>query len=98
ATALVSGRHISECDLARSLAGPGGTGGGGHGEGRTSGATRACQPGARGVHGQNEPRKIMTATSNLSSRERWESEASRAPRRPEPATTVSGVPVDMLYT
>src|SRR6516162_9608497 len=40
----------------------------------------------------------MATVTDTAARERWEKEAAAAPVRPEPPTTVSGVPVDALYT
>src|SRR5215211_3112839 len=40
----------------------------------------------------------MATVTDTAAQERWEKEASRAPTRPEPPTTVSSVPIDALYT
>src|SRR5919197_334821 len=40
----------------------------------------------------------MATVSDTAARERWEKENAAAPRRDEPPTTVSGVPIDALYT
>src|SRR5918911_848638 len=40
----------------------------------------------------------MATTTDLSAQERWERENAAAPLRPQPPTTVSGVPVEALYT
>ena len=40
----------------------------------------------------------MATVSDTAARERWEKENTAAPRRDEPPTTVSGVPIDALYT
>jgi methylmalonyl-CoA mutase N-terminal domain/subunit len=40
----------------------------------------------------------MATITDRSAQERWEKENSAAPARPQPPTTVSGVPIDALYT
>jgi methylmalonyl-CoA mutase N-terminal domain/subunit len=40
----------------------------------------------------------MATVTDTAAFERWEKEAAAAPARPEPPTTVSGVPIDALYT
>jgi methylmalonyl-CoA mutase N-terminal domain/subunit len=40
----------------------------------------------------------MATVTDTEARERWEREAEAAPARPEPPTTVSGVPIEPLYT
>jgi methylmalonyl-CoA mutase N-terminal domain/subunit len=40
----------------------------------------------------------MATATDHAAHERWERENSRAPLRPQPPTTVSGVPVEALYT
>jgi methylmalonyl-CoA mutase N-terminal domain/subunit len=40
----------------------------------------------------------MATVSNTAARERWEKDATRAPQRDVPPTTVSSVPVEPLYT
>jgi methylmalonyl-CoA mutase N-terminal domain/subunit len=40
----------------------------------------------------------MATVPDTTARTRWERENARAPLRPQPPTTVSGVPVDALYT
>jgi methylmalonyl-CoA mutase N-terminal domain/subunit len=40
----------------------------------------------------------MATVSDRTAEERWEKENARAPLRPQPPTTVSGVPVEALYT
>src|SRR5436190_22507907 len=40
----------------------------------------------------------MATVTDTAARERWEKENAAAPRRGEPPTTVSGVPIDALYT
>src|SRR5262245_12455030 len=40
----------------------------------------------------------MATVTDTADRERWEKEAASAPKRPQPPTTVSGVPIDALYT
>src|SRR5207249_434964 len=40
----------------------------------------------------------MSSASNDAARQRWEKENATAPLRPEPSTTVSGVPIAPLYT
>jgi methylmalonyl-CoA mutase N-terminal domain/subunit len=40
----------------------------------------------------------MATISDTAQRQRWEKEIAAAPARPEPPTTVSGVPIEPLYT
>jgi methylmalonyl-CoA mutase N-terminal domain/subunit len=40
----------------------------------------------------------MATTTDRPSQERWEKENAAAPGRPQPPTTVSGVPIEALYT
>jgi methylmalonyl-CoA mutase N-terminal domain/subunit len=40
----------------------------------------------------------MATVTDTAARERWERESAKAPRREQPPTTVSGVPIDALYT
>src|SRR5690349_18638360 len=40
----------------------------------------------------------MATVSDTAARERWEKEVSKAPMRPEPPTTVSGTPIEPLYS
>jgi methylmalonyl-CoA mutase N-terminal domain/subunit len=40
----------------------------------------------------------MSTLTDRTARERWEQEAARVPPRPQPPTTVSGVPIEPLYT
>jgi methylmalonyl-CoA mutase N-terminal domain/subunit len=40
----------------------------------------------------------MATVTDTAARQRWEKEVAKAPARPEPPTTVSGVPIDALYT
>src|SRR6188472_2842458 len=40
----------------------------------------------------------MATVTDRSAQERWEKENAAAPLRPQPPTTVSGVPIDALYT
>ena len=40
----------------------------------------------------------MATVTDTAARERWEKEVAAAPTRPQPPTTVSGVPIDPLYT
>src|SRR5437660_8221813 len=40
----------------------------------------------------------MATVTETAARDRWEKEAASAPKRPQPPTTVSGVPVEPLYT
>jgi methylmalonyl-CoA mutase N-terminal domain/subunit len=40
----------------------------------------------------------MATVTDTEARDRWEREAAAAPARPEPPTTVSGVPIEPLYT
>jgi methylmalonyl-CoA mutase N-terminal domain/subunit len=40
----------------------------------------------------------MATVSDTTSRDRWEKEVAAAPRREQPPTTVSSVPIDPLYT
>jgi methylmalonyl-CoA mutase N-terminal domain/subunit len=40
----------------------------------------------------------MAIVTDTASRQRWEKEAAAAPARPQPPTTVSGTPIDPLYT
>jgi methylmalonyl-CoA mutase N-terminal domain/subunit len=40
----------------------------------------------------------MATVTDTAARERWEREAAAAPTRPQPPTTVSGLPVEALYT
>src|SRR5256714_3259084 len=40
----------------------------------------------------------MAPVTDTAARDRWQREAHAAPARPEPPTTVSGVPVEPLYT
>src|SRR5260370_861024 len=40
----------------------------------------------------------MSTLTDTAARDRWENEVAAAPARPEPPTTVSGVPIDALYT
>lgn len=40
----------------------------------------------------------MATITDRSAQERWDKENTAAPTRPEPPTTVSGVPIDALYT
>jgi methylmalonyl-CoA mutase N-terminal domain/subunit len=40
----------------------------------------------------------MATATDTAARERWEKENAHAPGRPQPPTTVSGVPVEALYT
>src|ERR1700686_3176580 len=40
----------------------------------------------------------MATVSNQNASERWEKEAAAAPQREQPSTTVSGVPIEPLYT
>jgi methylmalonyl-CoA mutase, N-terminal domain len=40
----------------------------------------------------------MATVTDTAARERWEKEVGKAPTRPEPPTTVSGTPIDPLYT
>jgi methylmalonyl-CoA mutase N-terminal domain/subunit len=40
----------------------------------------------------------MATVTDSTAQDRWESENARAPLRPQPPTTVSGVPIEALYT
>ena len=40
----------------------------------------------------------MATATDRTAQERWEHENAKAPPRPEPPTTVSGVPIEALYT
>jgi methylmalonyl-CoA mutase N-terminal domain/subunit len=40
----------------------------------------------------------MATVTDQSAQERWQAESAAAPKRDTPATTVSGVPIDALYT
>src|SRR5919109_4531084 len=40
----------------------------------------------------------MATATDTAARQRWEQEAAAAPRREQPPTTVSGAPVEPLYT
>ena len=40
----------------------------------------------------------MATVTDTADRERWEKEAAAAPKRPQPPTTVSSVPIEPLYT
>jgi methylmalonyl-CoA mutase, N-terminal domain len=40
----------------------------------------------------------MATVTETAERERWEKEVAAAPKRPQPPTTVSGVPIEPLYT
>src|SRR5436190_228564 len=40
----------------------------------------------------------MATITDTAARERWEKENAAAPSHPQPPTTVSGVPIDALYT
>src|SRR5262249_3624682 len=40
----------------------------------------------------------MATITDRSAQERWDKENTAAPTRPQPPTTVSGVPIDALYT
>jgi methylmalonyl-CoA mutase, N-terminal domain len=40
----------------------------------------------------------MATVTDTAARERWEKEVRKAPTRPEPPTTVSGTPIEPLYT
>jgi methylmalonyl-CoA mutase N-terminal domain/subunit len=40
----------------------------------------------------------MATVTDTADRERWEKEVAAAPKRPQSPTTVSGVPIDALYT
>src|SRR5438128_5506342 len=40
----------------------------------------------------------MATVTDQSAQERWQAESAAAPKRDVPATTVSGVPIDALYT
>src|SRR5438093_11571764 len=40
----------------------------------------------------------MATVTATAARDHWEKEAAAAPARPQPPTTVSGVPVEPLYT
>jgi methylmalonyl-CoA mutase N-terminal domain/subunit len=40
----------------------------------------------------------MATVTETAARDRWEKEAASAPARPQPPTTVSGVPIEPLYT
>src|SRR5438132_10676800 len=40
----------------------------------------------------------MDTATEPTAQERWERENAAAPLRPQPPTTVSGVPIDALYT
>ena len=40
----------------------------------------------------------MATVTDTAAQERWEKENAAAPRREQPPTTVSGVPIDALYT
>jgi methylmalonyl-CoA mutase N-terminal domain/subunit len=42
--------------------------------------------------------KVMATATDRTAQERWEKENAAARLRPEPPTTVSGVPIDALYT
>src|SRR5262249_5170016 len=41
---------------------------------------------------------FMATVTDRSAFDRWEKENAQAPKRPQPPTTVSGVPIDALYT
>src|SRR6516162_9369627 len=66
-----------------------------------------CEPGARVTEMlrllATPARRIrkdatMATATDRAAQERWEKENARAPLRPEPPTTVSGVPIDALYS
>src|SRR5436190_1406385 len=40
----------------------------------------------------------MATVTDTAARQRWENEVGKAPTRPEPPTTVSGTPIEPLYT